>query len=419
MRLLCDPERLIFVSRLFRSNGPALCALAAAAACSGDGTTTPRPGAGAIVSVQLGMDTVRLKIGRAVQLTVRALDADGAVVADAPVTYAVTNAAVASVTGAGRVGGARLGTTRLRVSVGTASADVPVVVSFDSTSYTRRPLTGGPFGVALGGDVVVVTQKDANTLATGTLASATLAGGLPVGSIPTDVAVNSAGTEAYVTNQYSGTLGVVNLASRQQVSEVRLPGFAGPYRAVLTGDERRVWVTTNVGGIYAVDVATRAVVDSLPGSGPTNGFAIAPGDTLAYASNYNGEVREFDLRTRRVRRTFRSPGVLQEVVVSGDGKELYVGNESGFVEVFDLATGAPEPAARLRVGQVFGMALGPDGNTLFVARTLDGAIAAIDRTTRRTLFSYPIGGLPRRVRFAATGTAIVVANEAGWVDVLR
>lgn len=393
-------------------------ALFGSAACSsGGGTTDPPTQPAAVARLQVSVDTVRLTIGRATQVTAHAVDASGATLSAVPIMYGVRNAAVASVSTSGMVGGSRLGTTTLRVSAGAAAADVPVVVSFDSASYTRRPLDGGPFGIALGGDVLVVTQKDVGTVAVGGLAGAPLSGGIEVGAIPTDVSVNTAGTEAYVTNQYSQTLGIVNVGTRQQVATVPIP--ADPYRSVLTRDEKRVWVTTNGGGIYAVDVATRRVIDSLPGVGATNGFAIAPGDTLAYASNYNGEVREFDLRTHRVTRTFSAPGLLQEVVVSGDGKELYVGNEGGFIEVFDLTAGTPTPVIRLGVGQVFGMALGPDGNTLFVARTLDGAVAAIDRTTRKTLFSHPIGGLPRRVKFAASGTAIVVANEAGWVDVLR
>jgi DNA-binding beta-propeller fold protein YncE len=251
-------------------------------------------------------------------------------------------------------------------------------VRFDSAAYARRPLDGGPFGVALGGDVLVVTKRTPTRSGVGSLAARTVVGGVPVGSIPTDVSVNAAGTEAYVTNQFGSSLGIVDVARRTQVAAVALP--YNPYRSILSRDERRVWVTTNTGPIYAVDVAARRVVDSLPGVGPTNGFAIAPGDTLAYSSNYGGEVREFDLRTRAVRRVFRAPGVLQEVVVAGDGREVYVANESGFVEVFDVGTGTA--SARLSLGQVFGMALGPDGRTLFVARTLDGTVAAIDRTTR-------------------------------------
>jgi YVTN family beta-propeller protein len=113
-----------------------------------------------------------------------------------------------------------------------------------------------------------------------------------------------------------------------------------------------------------------------------------------------------------------SPGqTLQEVVVSGDGRELYVGNEDGHIAVLDVASG--NVVARLALGAIFGMAIGPDGNTLFVARSLDGTIQAIDRTTRQTIFSAKIGGAPRRVKFDPEGRWILVANESGWLDILR
>ena len=391
--------------------------LATVAACSGGGKeggdiTTPPA---AVASLSVGVDTVRLTAGRTLQLSARALDATGQPVANAPVTFTVRNGTVAAVSAAGTVSAQRLGRTTLRIASGSVTADVPLVVQFDSLAIFRRVLAGGPFGVAVAGDVVTATQKDAGTVARGSIAGKTLTGGIRVGSIPTDVAINAAGTEAYVTNQYSNSLGIVNLATGVQETEVVLP--YGPYRSVMARDGKRVWVTTNAGPIYAVDVATRRVVDSLPGVGPTNGFAIAPGDTLAYASNYYGEVREFDLRTRTVKRTLTAPGTLQEVVVSGDSKELYVANESGGVEVFDLGTGTV--TARLALGQVFGMAMGPDGYTLFVARSLDGAVSAVDRETRKILFSVPLGGVPRRAKFNADGSTIVVANEAGWVDFLR
>lgn len=47
------------------------------------------------------------------------------------------------------------------------------------------------------------------------------------------------------------------------------------------------------------------------------------------------------------------------------------------------------------------------------------AVAAIDRTTRKPLSEAAVGGAPRRVAFDATGTVSIVADESGWVDLLR
>ena len=43
----------------------------------------------------------------------------------------------------------------------------------------------------------------------------------------------------------------------------------------------------------------------------------------------------------------------------------------------------------------------------------------LDRPTLRVFGSLDTGGKPRRIAFDATGRTAVIANEAGWVDLVR
>lgn len=378
---------------------------------AGDPGTAP---ATPVARLTVQLDTARLTLAGTVRVAARAVDASGAPIAQAPVVFTVRDTVVAAVSADGVLRARRFGATVVTARAGSASVDVPVIVQFDQPSLLRQDVPGGPFGLAVNGDVVVVTLKDADRLAVGTV-EAGIASTIPVGAVPTDVALARDGRTAYVTNQASGTLGIVDLARASQVATVDLA--ASPFRSVLARSGAHVWVTTSVGGIHAVDPTTRTVATSLRADDAVNGFVVAPGDTLAYASTYGGRVHEFDLRTRALRRTFGSVGRLQEVVVSGDGRELYVANEAGGVEVWDLASGGR--VATLPLGLVFGMALGPDGRTLFVGQALEGTIAAVDRVTRTVLFRGEVGGSPRRLAFARDGRTVVVANEGGWIDLLR
>ena len=69
-------------------------------------------------------------------------------------------------------------------------------------------------------------------------------------------------------------------------------------------------------------------------------------------------------------------------------------------------------------GPAWDLQLTPDSTQLYVG-LLDGAIQIVDRADRLVVRTVQTGGRPRRIAFDRSGTTAVVANEAGWVDILR
>ena len=281
---------------------------------------------------------------------------------------------------------------------------------------TQVAVSGRPFGAAVSSTgTILVTQQDADALTQIPLRSLDPVGVVSVGRDPGDVVFSGDGAVAYVTNFIAGTVGFVNLATRQMMHTVTLGGEA--WRLRLSPNGRRLYVTVGSGALCIIDVAARAIVATIPIDPNSNGVALQ-GDSILYVSSTAmARVAVVDLRTRQVRRYIDIGGTPQDIALSRDGRELYVANEGGALDIVSLSTNAVTGSLPLE-GGAFGLALSPDGFFLYVGLTT-GRVIVLDRSTREVVGSVNVGGLPRRIAFDPKGQAAVVPNEAGWADVLR
>ena len=275
-----------------------------------------------------------------------------------------------------------------------------------------------PYGVAVSGaGVVLVTRGDAATVSLARLPDPAFTDAVAVRLVPTDVAFNRAGTRAFVTNQHSQQVGVVDVARGLQVDSIVFPG--DPFRVLVSADDRTLFVTTNTGYLYRVDLATKRVVAQLLFSAPANGLALDAGGARLYASTIDGTVAEISTASTTWLRTFPVGGMAQGLAVSPDGAELYVADAAGGrLMVWSLASGQPLDSLPLG-GLPFDVRMTPDGAQIYVGVRTAGKVLVFDRETRAPRLTLPTGGAPRRIAFDRTGSVAVVANEAGWVDFIR
>jgi DNA-binding beta-propeller fold protein YncE len=103
--------------------------------------------------------------------------------------------------------------------------------------------------------------------------------------------------------------------------------------------------------------------------------------------------------------------------ISADGLRLYCGNENGWIDLVHLPTG--KIVRRTFDTPVDEVALTPDQTVLYASLRTAGRIALVDAHTLASVGTIETGGLPRHIAFDALGSVAVVANEAGWVDVVR
>jgi YVTN family beta-propeller protein len=281
------------------------------------------------------------------------------------------------------------------------------------------PLPARPYGAAVSrNDVVYVTQLDNQRLSRIDLPALGEADSVEVGLVPTDVSFNNAGTEAYVANQFSQTVGVVHVATNTQTSSIAVRGDV--FEAVSNAAGNRLYVVTNRDSLYEIDRASGTTLRTLSLAGTGQSFAWHPNGYLLYVSTFTGGTAlEVDTRSMTVSRTFVTGSKAQGLGVTRDGRELFVADEDlGKVDVFSLETGALLGSIPVN-GNPWGLAITPDQEQVYVGLVFQGEVVVIDRATRTVARRIDTGGAPRRIVFNREGTIAVVPNEYGYVTYIR
>ena len=310
----------------------------------------------------------------------------------------------------------------------TLTASVPglVSVTFVATVVSVQPppisadrvLVGSrPYGLAtLPNGMLYTSQLDGRTVTRVQFGSTTIAGVVNVGLVPTDVTFNPSGSVALVTNQFDSAVGIIDVATNQQVKTIT--GLSTIFRVIVAPDGKLAYASETGGRLMVIDVAGRAQSSFIPVPQDVNGIAFGRGDTLLYITSMRGSVSMVNLRTNTLSHTWGIVGLLQDVVVSPDGNTLYVAEEDApLIYVIDAATGAILNRITTSAG-VFGLKLSPDGKSLFASQPSNGQVLVVDRVSGQISHTYTVGGAPRRIVFDKTTGRAVVSNEAGWLDYL-
>ena len=264
-------------------------------------------------------------------------------------------------------------------------------------------------------DVLLVGEQDNDRVGRYSLPSTATAATIQVGDVPTDVNFSADGAKAYVTNQFSGTLGAIDVATNTQVSTVPIGG--SPFRVMPSRSSSRIYVTTGQGNFVTVDATTLIAGAPLALSGPLNGLALHPTQPSIYVTSTAGTLYEVNESTGQLRRSVSLGGQAQEVVVSPDGARLFIAMETSALQIratSDLALVDSIPAATA----TFGAAITVDGAQLYATQPSFGKVLVIDLATKSVLRTIA-GGVPRRVAFDRTGLSAFIGNEGGYVSFIK
>jgi YVTN family beta-propeller protein len=197
-----------------------------------------------------------------------------------------------------------------------------------------------------------------------------------------------------------------------------MPVPGDPFR-VIVGYGPLIFVSSNIDSVFVINTTMQAIVGRGAVGADPNGMALSTDGTNLYVTNMSsGDLSEVALSSFTVARTFVLGGVPQDVVISPDNTELYVANEASLLQVVNLATGNVTNGGN-GTENLFGLALSPDGKVLVGTRPGSGQVVLIDRASRQVVTTISTGGTPRRVAFDLLGSVAAVANEQGWVDLIR
>jgi YVTN family beta-propeller protein len=389
------------------------------AGCS-DGT-----GPGVPAGIVISPAAPWIKLGTSVQLTATVVDSAGRPVLGQSVWFESTDNSVITVTRDGLASAVgplgRVLVIARSVAPGNAMpvdtlTGVILVGAFDTSIVARFSLDARPYSVAVSvTDVAYVSEIATNQLARVDLSTLKVVDSVAVGIVPTEIAFNSTGSKAYVTNQFSQTVSVIDGAVAKVISGFSVRG--NPFAVIVAPGDTIVYVTTAADSLFGVRAATGEIKARLQVPIISNGFAVH--DSLLYVSTRDvGTVRVINLKTNQLLDTISLGGGPQGILVSPDGRELYVANENATLQFWNIAGDSLDAALPL-AGGGFGLARQPVTGRLYVGTLGGGEVQVVDPATRTIVKAFPTGGVVRRIAFNAAGTLAVVANEAGWVDFIR
>lgn len=273
-----------------------------------------------------------------------------------------------------------------------------------------------PFAVAISSQgLAYVGRQDLPFLQSSVLPDTAFRDSVRVGSDPSDIAFNPAGTAAFVTNQFSGNVGVITVALGASTDSVGVPG--APFR-ILASAAGQVFVSTNTDSVYAIAVSAKTIVHRWGFNAPVNGLAMTRNGQILFASSIGGELYRFNTNGAGAVDSAPVGGKPQDVALSLDEQEVYLANEIGSLEVRNPTTLARIDTIPGASG-AFGLKLTPDGAQLYATYPGSGIIRIIDVGTRTVGPVLNVGGIPRRIAFDALGSTALIPNEAGFVTVVR
>jgi YVTN family beta-propeller protein len=243
-------------------------------------------------------------------------------------------------------------------------------------------------------------------------------GFIPTGEIPTGVAFTPDGATAYVANQLSSNVGVIDVATSQQVTTIST-GFANPFAVKVSPDGSRLFIATNGTIVYIVDTGTNQIIAEVSVGEAPNAFAVAPDNRILYVSAFvGGTVTEIDMFTETVLRTFFVGGTPQDMAVTRKGDRLYVANEAGYLNEITLQSGAVTATIPLS-GGAFGIGVTANDAEAYVSIPFNGQVQVFKLQNRQLTRTIAVGGQPRRIGFSQQGAIGAIANLDGFITFVR
>jgi YVTN family beta-propeller protein len=350
------------------------------------------------------------------RLTAVVRDTMGAVV-NAPVTFEVRDPTLATMSG-DMFTGQLSGTTWVVASAGPATARSRDSVAV-TTVFQRVRKGGRPLGAAISKDGIVMTTllDEAKVAYDDLLPRPNFEKTIDVGLVPTDVQFNNAGTRAYVANQFSQSISIIDVGTMKVTDQLAVTG--NPFRVFVPQGDSVLWVLTNADYAYAFRLRTKELINSFPTGGTANGF-VANGSKMWISTRAGATILEVSLVTHAVLRTFVVGGLPQDLATSDDGQRLYIANEAGYLQVWDIAGNREIRRISLPGGGGYGMARSPGSDHLYLTTSyFSRTVWVINPETGHRIREIVVRGVPRRVAFSAQGSHGIIPNENGWIDLIR
>lgn len=417
-----DPSRVAVVGTSLSAIGKAG-SVAVTATAGPAGTSTVATVAQ--VAAQLSVDQSRLGLvpGAAGSCGVELLDRAGDPMPLAQGALTSTNPAAMTVEAAGVCRGVATGSARLRVQFlgqdKTRAVDVrmathpagstvtPIAMYADGAAWQADALDDATAFVALAGGANAFSAVHTLNLSQMTRADSARTQFSPFGLV-----VDPAERKVYAT---INTIGVRQynadaLGTQTDLMSAGTPGFV---EGLMLGNDGATLFAANSNGYvlrYRPGVAAPDLLSLL--SAPGLKFLTPhPTQPLLYVSGSPaGGVYEVNVTTFQLVRRLAPTLNAGQSVVSPDGTEVYVADQSGSLVVWNLTTDQLVQAVPLGATP-FGIGMTRDGQHLYLTLSATGDVVVFDRTTRAEVRRITLPDNPSFVSFDYTGGTAIVSGE--------
>ncbi|HEY5196993.1 MAG TPA: alkaline phosphatase family protein [Solirubrobacteraceae bacterium] len=254
--------------------------------------------------------------------------------------------------------------------------------------------------------------------------------GILAAALDRDATPAVVGPRAYVAGLVAGAVGVIDTTADTLLTAIS--GVTNPYGVAATPDGTTVYVTnsgTNTVGV--ITTATNKVTANVTVGLYPHGIAVTPDGTHAYVANTGpntgstptpgpggaNTVSVITTATNTVTATINVGQAPEVIAISSDGATVYVTCQDGLY-LIDAAS-ARVRGVVAQLGGAHGVAVAPDGSTVYVVDSTRNALALVDPSTARVASEIPVGQMPWNVALTPDGTTAYVTNaNADTVSVI-
>ena len=226
-----------------------------------------------------------------------------------------------------------------------------------------------------------------------------------------------AGSFAFVTNQNSSDVSVLDLENRREIRRIPVPGKPA---GIAVSSELNAFYTVSPDSktVRRFSLTTCKMLASAELPGGPMGVAAAPQSGLVFVSDwYNARIFVLDAEELSLAGELKTGGAPAEMIVAEDGSWLASADrDSNQVSIFNL----PDMTlrARIPVGErPFGIGTDPQGR-IHAANVGSNSVTVIDPETTSVVATVPVGARPYGVAFAG-GRAFTTDQYADTVSVYR
>lgn len=240
------------------------------------------------------------------------------------------------------------------------------------------------------------------------------ANSVSVNSSPQAVAVNPSGSEAFVCNEGSGNVSVINTSNDTLNTTITVG--TNPWAIAVAPNGYGYVCNSGSSSVTVLDTTANSVKSTVTVGTSPKAVAVMPDSSYAYVCN-NGSgnitaIRASDFSTNNVN-VGTSPIA---IAVTPDKSKIYVANNgAGTVSVLSTAF-PPALIATVNVGsQPNAIAVSPDSSKVYVCNGGSNSVSVISTTSNSVVatISTNIGSNPSAITISPDGKQAYVANQSG------